>query len=119
MRDGCLDAGPHYGLELARLGDLPNDITTEAKRVANLLADKETERSLASTGSKVVARRKTLTTVRPDEVKETDGSAMNHFQLASQLKQALLHSTLPPEELARFLLKMQNDSLATLDDKIE
>ena len=68
VRDGCLDVGPHYGLELARLGDFPNDITTEAKRVANLLADKETERRLASTSSKVTTRRKTLTAVRPDKV---------------------------------------------------
>lgn len=68
VRDGCLDAGPHYGLELARLGDFPNDVTTEAKRVANLLADKETEKRLASGSSKVIARRKTLTAVRPDKV---------------------------------------------------
>ena len=119
VRDGCLDAGPHYGLELARLGDLPSDVTTEAKRITNLLADKETERQLASTSSKVIARRKTLTMVRPDKLEETNDSATNHFQLASQLKQALLHSALPSEELARFLLKMQNDALATLDDKIE
>lgn len=67
VRDGCLDAGPHYGLDLARLGDFPDDITTEAKRIANLLADKETERRLASTSSKVIARRKTLIVVRPNK----------------------------------------------------
>ena len=72
VRDGCLDVGPHYGLELARLGDFPNDVTTEAKRVANLLADKETEKRLASTSSKVISRRKTLTAVRPDKLEETE-----------------------------------------------
>lgn len=68
VRDGCLDAGPHYGLELARLADFPDDITTEAKRIANLLADKETERRLASTSSKIIARRKILTVVRLNNV---------------------------------------------------
>lgn len=53
------------------------------------------------------------------KLKESNGSATSYFQLASQLKQALLHSALPPEELARFLFKMQNDALATLDDKID
>jgi hypothetical protein len=53
------------------------------------------------------------------ELKRTDGSASIHFQLASQLKQALLHSALPPDELARFLLKLQHDALASLDDEIE
>jgi len=79
VRDGCLDVGPNYGLELARLGDFPSDITMEAKRVANLLADKETERRLASTSSKVVARRKTLTAVRLTKLEETNGSVTEPF----------------------------------------
>jgi DNA mismatch repair protein MSH4 len=51
------------GLELARLADLPSDVTLEAKRIATLLKKQEEERRIASTSSQVAVRRKALLTV--------------------------------------------------------
>jgi DNA mismatch repair ATPase MutS len=51
------------GLELARLADLPANVTIEAKRVSLLLMKREKERKLTSASSQVAIRRKTLLTV--------------------------------------------------------
>ncbi|CAG8507780.1 3835_t:CDS:10 [Acaulospora colombiana] len=88
------------GLELARLADLPDAVTTEAKRVAAILVAHEQQRKESSQGSQISIRRKAILT------------------LATQLKQILRVSTLPDEELARYLLKMQNDIGAKLDSTI-
>jgi hypothetical protein len=51
------------GLELARLADLPTNVTIEAKRVSLLLMKRERERKLTGANSQVAIRRKTLLTV--------------------------------------------------------
>ncbi|PVF95072.1 hypothetical protein CPB86DRAFT_764679 [Serendipita vermifera] len=98
--DGVPQENIHYGLELARLADLPDSVTTEAKRVASILVAREKQRKESSHGSQISIRRKTILT------------------LATQLKQILRVSTLPDEDLAKYFLKMQNDIGAKLDNTL-
>jgi hypothetical protein len=51
------------GLELARLADLPSQVIIEAKRVAELLKEREEERKTIGTSSRVAMRRKAILTV--------------------------------------------------------
>lgn len=48
------------GLELARLADLPPEVLTEARRVAERLSEMEAERREASRSTKVQVRRKAM-----------------------------------------------------------
>jgi hypothetical protein len=50
----------HEGLEIAYLGDLPNQVREEATRVAHKLAEIETRRDEGSGMGQVAARRKAL-----------------------------------------------------------
>jgi len=101
LLDGQGDDIPHYGLELAKLADLPDDVMVEARRVANNLARIEAEKQASSKTSQVVARRKALLTLR------------------TQLTQAYEHSTLRDEELAAYLSKMQKDVVAILGTALD
>ncbi|KAI3621717.1 hypothetical protein WG66_016688 [Moniliophthora roreri] len=58
--DGAPEDTTHYGLELARLADLPNDILVEATRVANRLTELQSRHQEASESSKIALRRKAL-----------------------------------------------------------
>lgn len=60
IRDGISDEISHYGLELARLADLPADVLTEGKRVAEHLAALQTRHETESESSKIALRRKAL-----------------------------------------------------------
>ncbi|KAI9065774.1 hypothetical protein FKP32DRAFT_1665232 [Trametes sanguinea] len=96
--DGAPDAFDHYGLDLARLADLPEQVVSEARRVAEFLTDQEEQDQRQSRTSKLAIRRKAL------------------LRLRTQLGQALDHSTLPDEELATYLARFQKDIMAVLQD---
>ncbi|KAH9891206.1 muts domain V-domain-containing protein [Cubamyces lactineus] len=96
--DGAPEAFDHYGLDLARLADLPPPVSTEARRVAELLSEKEERDQQQSRTSKLAVRRKAL------------------LRLRTQLGQALDHSTLPDEELATYLARFQRDIMAVLEE---
>ncbi|KAG5337155.1 hypothetical protein C0989_010488 [Termitomyces sp. Mn162] len=58
--DGTPEDSNHYGLELARLADLPNDVLTEGKRVAEALAALHAKHEEESESSRAAVRRKAL-----------------------------------------------------------
>ncbi|KAJ7042872.1 muts domain V-domain-containing protein [Mycena alexandri] len=89
--DGAPQESNHYGLELARLADLPQDILAEGKRVAKRLAALHARREESSESSKITIRRKAL------------------LRLRTQLTQALEHSALPDEELLAYIKRFQVD----------
>lgn len=57
---------PLAGLELARLADLPVNVTKEARRVALMLVEREKSRKEMSANSRVTTRRKVIVKVRFD-----------------------------------------------------
>ncbi|KAF7326661.1 MutS 4 [Mycena venus] len=89
--DGVPQESSHYGLELARLADLPQDVLTEGKRVAKNLAALHARHEENSESSKIAIRRKAL------------------LRLRTQLTQALDHSALPDEELLAYIGRFQVD----------
>ncbi|KAJ8463218.1 hypothetical protein ONZ51_g10391 [Trametes cubensis] len=89
--DGAPETFDHYGLDLSRLADLPPPVITEARRVAELLAEKEERDQQQSRTSKLAVRRKALL-------------------------RALDHSTLPDQELATYLARFQKDIMAVLEE---
>lgn len=89
--DGAPDNMSHYGLELARLADLPSDVLTEAKRVSSNLSALHARSEKDSESSQITTRRKAL------------------LRLRTQLKQALDHSMLPDEELLTYIGRFQRD----------
>ncbi|KAF9805911.1 hypothetical protein IEO21_08898 [Rhodonia placenta] len=98
--DGAPDDSSHYGLELARLADLPEDVIAEAQRVADKLSELEEREHRESHTNKIAVRRKAL------------------LRLRTQLTQALDHSTLPDEELAAYLARFQKDITQVLHDTL-
>ncbi|KAK0440784.1 muts domain V-domain-containing protein [Armillaria borealis] len=89
--DGAPDNMSHYGLELARLADLPSDVLTEAKRVSSNLSALHARNEENSESTQITTRRKAL------------------LRLRTQLKQALDHSMLPDEELLTYIGRFQRD----------
>ncbi|KAK7055436.1 muts 4 [Favolaschia claudopus] len=89
--DGAPQDSSHYGLELALLADLPQDVLVEGKRVAKRLAALHARNEEKSESSKIAARRKAL------------------LRLRTQLTQALDHSALPDEELLTYVGRFQMD----------
>ncbi|KAJ7591554.1 muts domain V-domain-containing protein [Mycena floridula] len=89
--DGALDEVTHYGLELARLADLPADVLAEGKRVATNLAALHARNEGGSESAKVALRRKAL------------------LRLRTQLTQALDHSALPDDDLLEYIGRFQKD----------
>ncbi|KZT09019.1 uncharacterized protein LAESUDRAFT_742230 [Laetiporus sulphureus 93-53] len=98
--DGAPDDMNHYGLELARLADLPEDVLVEAKRVSEHLTDMEEREQRESHTNMVAIRRKAL------------------LRLRTQLTQALDHSTLPDAELADYIARFQRDITQVLHDTL-
>ncbi|KAL6301010.1 muts domain V-domain-containing protein [Sparassis latifolia] len=98
--DGAPESQEHYGLELARLADLPTDVLGEAQRVAETLTELEARERQESETSKVAVRRKAL------------------LRLRTQLAQALVHSSLPDEELAAYLERFQKEITKALHDTL-
>ncbi|KAK1231370.1 MutS protein msh4 [Marasmius sp. AFHP31] len=89
--DGAPEDNAHYGLELARLADLPSDVLTEAQRVAGQLAELQTRHRGQSESSKIASRRKAL------------------LRLRTQLTQAYEHSALPDTDLLAYVARFQTD----------
>ncbi|KAJ3723913.1 muts domain V-domain-containing protein [Lentinula raphanica] len=89
--DGAPEGNTHYGLELARLADLPSDVLTEASRVSKRLAELQTRHQEQSESSKIAMRRKAL------------------LKLRTNLTQAFEHSALPDEELLSYIGRFQAD----------
>ncbi|KAF8192659.1 muts domain V-domain-containing protein [Mycena galopus ATCC 62051] len=89
--DGAPQESSNYGLELARLADLPQDVLAEGKRVAKNLAALHARHKEKSESSKIATRRKAL------------------LRLRTQLTQALDHSALPDEELLAYIGRFQVD----------
>ncbi|KAF8736092.1 hypothetical protein AX14_000888 [Amanita brunnescens Koide BX004] len=89
--DGVSDDMDHYGLELARLADLPEDVLTEGRKIAEKLASLHAKRQGESESGKISARRKAL------------------LRLRTQLGQALDHSALPEEDLLDYVRRIQKD----------
>ena len=58
--DGAPEDNTHYGLELARLADLPSDVLTEATRVSTHLAELQAHNQAQSDSTKIAMRRKAL-----------------------------------------------------------
>ncbi|TFK71735.1 hypothetical protein BDN72DRAFT_764445 [Pluteus cervinus] len=89
--DGAADDIQHYGLELARLADLPEDASTEASRVTEILTALQGHHEENSISRKIALRRKAM------------------LKLRTQLTQTLEHSTLPNEELLTYLSGFQKN----------
>ncbi|KAF5385565.1 hypothetical protein D9757_006793 [Collybiopsis confluens] len=89
--DGAPEDTTHYGLELARLADFPDDVLTEATRVSTRLAELQSRHQAESNSTKVALRRKAL------------------LRLRTNLTQAYEHSTLPDEELLAYIERFQAD----------
>ncbi|KDQ55011.1 hypothetical protein JAAARDRAFT_181849 [Jaapia argillacea MUCL 33604] len=98
--DGLPDDLDHYGLELAQLADLPNDILVEARRVATHLADMAARQEEGSQSTKIAIRRKAL------------------LKLRTQLNQAYDHSNLPDEELCAYIIRFQKEITKVLADTL-
>ncbi|KAF7344644.1 MutS 4 [Mycena venus] len=89
--DGTPHESSHYGLELARLADLPQDVLAEGKRVAKYLATLDARHDMDSESSKIAMKRRAL------------------LRLRTQLTQALDHSALPDKELLEYIGNFQVD----------
>ncbi|TFK57730.1 hypothetical protein OE88DRAFT_1671924 [Heliocybe sulcata] len=100
IMDGAPEDMDHYGLETARLADLPQDVMDEGRRVANHLSALEARREEQSQTSKVAIRRKAL------------------LRLRTQLIQALDHSSLPDEELEAYIARFQKDITKVLHETV-
>ncbi|OCH88996.1 hypothetical protein OBBRIDRAFT_888728 [Obba rivulosa] len=98
--DGAPEDLNHYGLDLMRLADLPEDVLAEARRVATNLSELEAQEQRESQTNKVSIRRKAL------------------LRLKTQLTQALEHSTLPDEDLVAYLARAQKDITKALHDTL-
>ncbi|TFY70152.1 hypothetical protein EVG20_g2859 [Dentipellis fragilis] len=99
--DGVPEDMEHYGLELARLADFPNDVLVESRMVATQLADLEACQNEESESSKVATRRKVL------------------LKLRTQLTQALEHSALPNEEFVSYISRFQKDTVKMLYESLQ
>ncbi|KAF5314158.1 hypothetical protein D9611_006962 [Ephemerocybe angulata] len=89
--DGLSEQHTHYGLELARLADIPPEILQEGARVAARLDELQKRQEEESEGSRIALRRKVL------------------LRLRTQLKQALDHSTLADDDLIDYLKRFHGD----------
>ncbi|KAF8607234.1 hypothetical protein BDV93DRAFT_467924 [Ceratobasidium sp. AG-I] len=94
--DGTSDTIDHYGLELARLADLPTDVLTNARTISTKLKAQDDAQQAASESNATAARRKIL------------------LRLRVQLQQALNHSALEDAELLHYLEGIQKDAIVAL-----
>ncbi|CAA7267689.1 unnamed protein product [Cyclocybe aegerita] len=89
--DGTSENSSHYGIELARLADLPLDVLAEGKRVAEKLTALQTRHEESSESNKIALRRKAL------------------LRLRTQLTQAYEYSALPDQDLLTYIGRFQAD----------
>ncbi|KAJ1301008.1 hypothetical protein OPQ81_003431 [Rhizoctonia solani] len=96
--DGASDAIDHYGLELARLADLPPEVLAEARKVSTKLKAQDDAQRAASEGNAIAARRKII------------------LRIGVQLEQVLGHSTLEDRDLLKYLEGIQTETIIALRD---
>ncbi|KAG8747028.1 MutS protein msh4 [Ceratobasidium sp. 428] len=96
--DGKANTIDHYGLELARLADLPSSVLAVARGVSTKLKAQDDARQAASESNAIAARRKIL------------------LRLRVQLQQALEHSALDDDALLQYLEGIQRDTVLALKD---
>jgi len=101
VAEGPTSDTPHYGLELAKIADLPQDVLDEANRVATYLSDLEAKNREASKSTKAALRRKAM------------------LRLHTQLIQVAEHSTLPDKELAEYLHGLQVEMVSVLGSVLD
>ncbi|KDQ19146.1 hypothetical protein BOTBODRAFT_485037 [Botryobasidium botryosum FD-172 SS1] len=101
VAEGPTTDTPHYGLELAKIADLPQDVLDEANRVSAYLSDLEAKNREASKSTKAALRRKAM------------------LRLHTQLTQVAEHSTLPEKELAEYLHKLQVEMVSVLGSVLD
>ncbi|CAK5271911.1 unnamed protein product, partial [Mycena citricolor] len=89
--DGAPPDSNHYGLELARLADLPEEVLMEGKRVAERLAALHIKHEGQSESGRIAVRRKAL------------------LRLRTQLTQAYEHSALSDLDLVAYIARFQVD----------
>ncbi|KAI9437019.1 muts domain V-domain-containing protein [Lactarius indigo] len=87
--NGPADEVEHYGLQLARLADLPKDVLSEAEKIAQRLNEGSTQGNENSESSKVAKRRKAV------------------LKLRTTLTQAFEHSRLPDRDFIAYLTHLQ------------
>ncbi|KAH9994503.1 muts domain V-domain-containing protein [Russula vinacea] len=87
--NGLTDELDHYGLQLARLADLPKDVLTYAGKIARGLSDASGRRHESSESCKVARRRKAV------------------LKMRTTLTQAFEHSRLPDQEFLAYLTGLQ------------
>ncbi|KAI0005291.1 muts domain V-domain-containing protein [Russula compacta] len=87
--NGLADEVKHYGLQLARLADLPKDVFTQAGKIAHCLSSESTRKHENSESCKVARRRKAV------------------LKLRTTLTQAFEHSRLPDREFLAYLTGLQ------------
>ncbi|KAI0075934.1 hypothetical protein K474DRAFT_1645947 [Panus rudis PR-1116 ss-1] len=98
--DGAPERIEHYGLDLARLADLPENVLVEARRVAEKLTELEARKNEESKTTKIAIRRKAL------------------LRLRTQLTQALDHSSLPNQDLRNYVARFQREITTVLHDTL-
>jgi len=87
--NGLADELDHYGLQLARLADLPKDVLTHAGKIARGISNESARRHESSESCKVAKRRKAV------------------LKMRTTLTQAFEHSRLPDREFLAYLTSLQ------------
>ncbi|KAF9648246.1 hypothetical protein BDM02DRAFT_3096843 [Thelephora ganbajun] len=100
IMDGAMGDIGHYGLQLAKLADLPGDVLCEAARITELMEEKRSVKKASSEAWRVTQRRKVF------------------LRLRTQLTQAVEHSTLPDRELLEHFARIQRETVASLRDTL-
>lgn len=81
----------HYGLDLARLADLPEDVMVESIKISEELSRLNNEKDESSRSAQVAARRRAL------------------LKLRTTLRQLVEHSKLPDQDLLAYIERVQLD----------
>lgn len=89
VTDGISDHIKNYGIELSHLAELPSDVVSEGRRLAQFLSSEKASNIRSSATDKVAQRRKALTALR------------------TQVSQSYEHSNLPDSELVEYLARIQ------------
>ncbi|TFY82965.1 hypothetical protein EWM64_g1046 [Hericium alpestre] len=95
--DGALGDLDHYGLELARLADLPSDALVESRKIATHLASLKAQRHEESASSRIAARRKILLRLQTQITQASEHASFSsvfHCNLTGTIILRLLHNGL-------------------------
>lgn len=98
--DGVMGDVGHYGLQLAKLADFPEDVLGEATRVTELVEEQRSVGKTSSEAGRIAQRRKIF------------------LRLRTQLAQAVEHSALPDRELLEHFSRIQRETVASLRETL-